>query len=357
MKKETINPSSIMLTDRSGIETDWLCGMKYWWNRLEGGTGLSPTNEASYFLIGRQIHEDFGAIAEGVPYQDLLQTISPPEDGDQLQWEIHFRRLGWITAFGKWIWPRWKKDYEVVKVEGELILDRSPLWVAVTPDLILRCINKSLDLYGKLVYKEYKSTKVKSPSWVAHWDAAVQVHLGLLAVEEELGETVAFGHIVGLDKGYEKDGRLNHPYVWAYRTDAGDWLPKYKWGVPHAPVWEYEKGIEDWVELCGEDCGAAQFITSAPIFLDPRLIESLIRRRIEREKEIREWKDASQKDWLVREQHFEQRFNQCKPAIGSECPFYAACKNKTVQDDPLGSGLYVRRVPHHEVEILGVDGE
>jgi hypothetical protein len=357
MQKTTTSPSEIMLTDRTSIETDWLCGMKYWWYKHEGGIGIAPAVEQSYFLLGRQIHDDFGSVAEGVPYQDVIQTIAPPETGDQLAWETHYRRLGWVVAFGKYIWPRWKKDYEVVKVEGEMILDRSPLWVAFTPDLVLRGINKSLDTYGKLVYKEYKTTKMKSPSWVAHWDAAVQMHISLMGLQEELNEPVAFAHVVGLDKGYEKDGRLNHPYVWAYRTDAGDWLPKYKWGVPHAPVWEYEDGIEKWVDFCGEDVVNNQFITSAPIFLDPRLLESLIRRRIEREKEIREWKEASGKDWAVREQHFEQRFNQCRPAIGSECPFYAACKNFTVQQDPLGSGLYVPRVPHHEVEILGVEGE
>jgi hypothetical protein len=343
-----------MLTDRTSIETDWTCGMKFWWYKKEGGTGIVPKTEADYFQIGRHIHEDFGAITEGVPYRDVAVAIPAPEGGDQLALETYSRRIGWIYAFGKYLWPRWQKDYEVVKVEGELILDRSPLWVATTPDLILRCTNKSLDMYGKLVYKEYKTTKIKSPSWVAHWDAAVQVHIGLAAVQEELNEPIAFGHIVGIDKGYEREGRLAHPYVWAYRTDGGDWLTKYKWGVPHAPVWDYEEGMEAWVEKCGEDVGASQFITSAPIFLDVRLLDSLIRRRVERESEIAQWTDRCQEDWEFREQYFEQRFNQCRPAVGRECAYYAACKNLSVQQAPLESGLYVPRTPHHEVEILGI---
>jgi hypothetical protein len=350
----TTSHSEILLTDRTSIETDWLCGMKYWWYKKEGGTGVVPSSEADYFIIGRQIHEDFGLIAEGVDFRDVLSAIKPPDSTDQIEWELYLRRAGWICAFGLYLWPKWKADYEMVKVEGELILDRSPLWVACTPDLVLRGTNKSLDTYGKLVYKEYKSTKVKSPSWVAHWATAVQMHLGLLAVEEELNEKVAFGHIVGLDKGYEQKGRLHHPYVYAY-VNGDHWQPSYKYGWDVRPINEFEKGIEAWVEQCGEDCGAAQFITSAPIFLDPRLIDSLIRRRIEREKEIREWTPLSQMSWKTREQHFEQRFSQCKPAVGRECPYLAACHNKTVQDDVLGSGLYQPRTPHHEVEIVGVE--
>lgn len=350
----TTSPSDILLTDRTSIETDWLCGMKFWWYKKEGGTGMVPSQEADYFIIGRQIHEDFGLIAEGVDFRDVLSAIKPPESTDQIEWELYLRRKGWICAFGLYLWPHWKADYEIVKVEGELILDRSPLWIACTPDLVLRGIKKGLDTYGKLVYKEYKSTKVKSPSWVAHWSTAVQVHLGLLAVQEELNEPVAFGHIVGLDKGYESKGRLHHPYVYAYVKDDY-WQPDYKYGWDIRPISEFEKGIEAWVEQCGEDCGAAQFITSAPIFLDPRLIDSMIRRRIEREKEIREFAPLSQMSWLTREQHFEQRFSQCKPAVGRECPYLAACHNLTVQQAPLESGLYQPRTPHHEVEIVGVE--
>lgn len=346
-----MSPSNAtLLTNRTAIETDWLCGMKYWWYQKEAGTGIVPSKEADYFLEGRLLHDGLAQIATGTPWQDVLPPR--PETLDQMVLENWARRAGWLTAFGKWIWPSWSRDYEVVCAEKEMILDRSPLWVAFTADLVLRCVNKQLDFYPQLVVKEFKTTSLKSPSWVAHWDAAVQVHIQLAGVEEELGEKVAFGHVVGLDKGYESKGRLHHPYVWAYEHN-GAWQPGYKWGWTHRPVWEYNAPIPDWVDECGEDLGRAQFINSAPIFLDRRLLESMIRRRIEREAQIRDWTEASQRDWTVREQHFEQRFSQCRPAMGKECAYYAACKNLTVQEDPLGSGLYQVRIPHHDIELIG----
>lgn len=350
-------PPGILYVDRTGIETDWECGMKYWWNRLEGERGIVPVSEADYFIEGRELHNGLEKIAQGVPYQDVVASI--PVGETQIEMETYQRRKAWFIIFGKWIWPQWKADYEIALIEKELILDRTPLWIAVKPDLVLRGVSKSLgDLYGKLIYKEYKTTGSKSAQWIAHWPYAIQVHIGLQAAAEELGEEIAHGTIVGLDKGYVSYGRLNHPTVWAYRS--GDlWQSKYRYGWDHAPVWDFEPGLESWLETLGEDRCREQFCASQPIYLNPRMLDNLIRRQTVRQEEIRNNKEACRTDWDARVVHFEQRFKSCKPAWGKEgkeCPFLEACFNKTVQDDVLGSGLYEPRTPHHDLE-LEIEGD
>lgn len=342
-------PPDTYYDDRSGIETDWECGMKYWWNRFEAGRGIVLRVEADYFKQGSDLHHSLSQIAEGQDYHDVRASIVKPDDQPSL--EAWMRLQAWLTIFGRWIWPEWMKENEVVKVESEMILDRPPLWLAATPDLILRHTSKANpDLYGKLIYKEYKSTGDKSPGWVAHWPFAIQVHIGLKAVEEEMGEPIAYGQIIGLDKGYVKYGRMNHPYVWAYRT-GDQWSGSYRPNWDHAPIWDYEGGLDKWIDLLGEDKAKEQFIYSAPIFLDSRMLEQMVNSRIRRQIEIAAVKTDCIEDFSKRVQHFEQRFSHCKPSRGRECPFLEACFNKTVQDDPLSSGLYQPRTPHHDVEI------
>lgn len=347
----------ILITDRTSIETDWLCGMKYWWYKLEGGGGVVPNIEAIYFKEGREIHDYLARIVCGEPWQDVLASIPPCGSVNQADLESWQRMRGWIVGFGMWIWPRLVDLYEPVLVEKELIIDRTPLWIACTPDLILRGKSKKLlDMYGKLVYKDYKSVKRVSGGWMAHWPYAVQVHLGLLAVEEELNEKIGSGSIMALTKGEWKYGRLSHPYVWGYKS--GDvWRHDYKYGWDHAPVWDYPGGIEKWVLELGEDLGTSLFPSSAPIFMDPRLLEALIRERTIRQREIEDAKEASKTDLLERERHFPHRFMNCKPVIGSPCPYLDCCFNREVGADPLASGLYVPRTPHHDVEVVGEEEE
>jgi hypothetical protein len=264
--------------------------------------------------------------------------------------ETLYRRLGWLAAWAIYIEPTLRKEYENVGTEAEIILDRSPLWVAVTPDRLLRHRERHY-----LVYKEFKSTISSGPKWINHWPYAVQVHLGMKAIEEEMEEKVAFTQIVGLMKGNESYGRLNHPYVWAYRR-GDDWRSDYAAGWDHAPVWEYPGGVVEWVTRLGEDVARSQFPHSAPIFLNERLLDQMIERRIEREREIAEWEDASRVDPGTRNLVFEQRTEQCRPAFGDPCPFLAACWNAEINKNPLGSGLYKVREPHHEIEVEWLKG-
>ena len=345
--------SEILLTDRTTIETDWECGMKRWWYKEYGGKGIVPAEEADYFLVGRWIHEDFEKIASGggVEYVRKLEEDGRASLGafDQIQAELLYRRLGWAYAFALYIFPSMMEEWEVVSLEREVVFDRTPLWVGNIPDLILRHRERK-DI---LRYVEYKTAKWIKKEWVQYWPYAIQLHMGIIAAGEDLGEKVKYGQVLGLQKGFEKSGKLYHPYVWAY-SNGEEWQSGYsaKKGWASRPTWEYEGGMESWVRFLGEEEAQAQFVWSAPVFPDERKVKELVEQVINREREVAEGRERAVEDIGFRSRLFPSRFTKCRPAFGAPCPYLAACHNASVNEDPLGSGLYTLRTPHHELELI-----
>lgn len=357
----------LLVTDRTTIETDWECGMKRWWYREHDGTGIVPAVEKAYFSEGREIHADLHALAlaedpllGAVEFIEGITEKMVAAEGDQLLLEPLCRRAGWVAAVALYVEPSTRRDYETVFLEHELVLERSPLWIAVTPDRVLR----QRSAPNKLVEWDYKGVGGwgATMNWMEYWPYAIQQHTILKAIEEEVNEAPAHGRIMGLYKGQQKDGRLHHPYVWAfYDTDTGEWWPlgSGKRGLTYRPVWEYDGGILEWVKKCGPEVAASMFPFSRPIFLNDRLLEWTTKSRTHRELTVYAVREACQKDLMARAIHFEPRFSKCRPVVGDSCPYLSACHNATINADPVGSGLYVPRTPHHDVEVLmkGADNE
>jgi hypothetical protein len=355
-----------LLEDRSGAETDDRCGMRYWFNRKAGpnGKGIVPKKEALALTVGRETHEDLKAIAEmervtpeavrGLA-DGLVKGLTDQDKQFREEMELVYRRAGWIIAFGLWVEPVIRAEYENVMIEDEIILDRGDLWVPITPDRILRKKDS-----GILVYREYKTTLSSDQKWQQSWRYAIQLHAGIAAAQEELNQKVAYGQIMGLMKGRKSqtDGRLLHPYVWAYYNHQKDeWSHEYKTGsdwIP-MPVWEYPGGLYEWVVRLGHEVGKAQFPHSPPVFLDQRMLDDWLNRRRERQRIIKVHAEAVVKDEKLRGIIFERRTNQCRPPFGDECPYLLPCWNATAGEEPLKTGLYIEREPHHEVEVVGLE--
>lgn len=360
--------SIIYLENRSAAETDDVCGMKYWWSQEEGGSGIVHKTEAEALTVGREIHEDMEALAtmENLSVfhleelcESLLNMTPVAVKEDIRAKERLYRRLGWIAAWGLYIEPKIRERWETILVEGELILDRDPLWVAVTPDRVLRHKKD-----GFLKYMEFKSTITANQKWISSWKYAIQLHLGMKAIEEEFDRKkqplkISFAEVVGLMKGDVKNGHLLHPYVWAYHnTRTGAWSCKYEraseW-VP-LPVWEYPHGIVKWVEFCGEETAIQQFPTTAPVTINERMVEQWCSRRLSRQVEVAEVREECQKNYDARIIYFEPRTRNCRPPFGDLCPYLGLCWNASMQLDPMKTGDYKKRVPHHELEVL-LEGE
>ncbi len=344
-----------LLTDRTTIETDWTCAMKRWWYKHHGGTGIVPASEPRYFAEGRAVHEDMAAVLTGdqqVP--ERLWAAMPTRDAGQLALEPAWRRLGWAIAARQWWVPATLTDRKVRLVETELILDRSPLWVASTADAVLEI--EAGAYAGQLEVIDFKSTRDAGQNWQLHWPYAVQMHLQIKAVEEELKQPVAWLRVVGLMKGQERYGRVYHPYVYAYRNADGKLFNDYATGREAAPMWEHFETLDQYTNYVvglGPDVGMAQFPSSHPIFLNQRLLDELVQERTEREQQVAQ---GLEQDWPPGVL-FPHAFHECRPAFGSECPYLAACHNAEVNRDPVGSGLYVPRTPHHDLERLLLAGE
>jgi hypothetical protein len=356
-----LSPSrTIMLTDRSACELDDKCGMALWWNRKEGGSGMSPAITAEELQVGSEIHADLEWAATSADISPEMVQIfcdglaigrGDEERQSQKLNENLIRRQGWLAAYCLFLEPKIRLEYDNVLVEDELVLNRDPLWVGITPDRILR--NKQS---GKLVYREYKSTKDAGYKWINSWPFAIQLHVGMKAVEEELGEPVQFAQIMGLLKGRDYDGRLSHPYVWAwFNQTTGAWTHEYTkargadW--THRPVWEYPGGIVKWVQACGEETARSLFPHSQPVFLNNRMLEDWCGRRTHREKVIREVEESCRESWETRVIYFEPRTQHCRPAWGNACPYLGACWNAEIQRNPLARGEFVPRTPHHNLEL------
>jgi hypothetical protein len=357
---EKSNPKILpLIEDRSSAAIDDKCGMRFWFYKHEGGKGIVPKKEALALRIGKETHADLATLAETADISEdalrgmvanLTSHITAEDKEFRQPMELLYRRLGWMVAWALYIEPAIRAGWEDIGIEKELILDRGDLWVPCTPDRVL--VNKGNPKV--ICYQEYKTTISAGFKWQQSWRYAIQLHIGIAAVQEEIHKKVSFGRVIGLMKGDVRDGRLHHPYVYGYmNTKGGEWSSEYRSGgdwIP-MPVWEYPGGIVNWVKKCGKEVALAQFPHSAPVFLDERMLADWVRRRTFRQKTVRIIKESCRTDLERRAKWFERRTDQCRPGFGEECPYLLPCWNAQAELDPLGTGEFEPREPHHDVEL------
>jgi hypothetical protein len=341
-----MSEQTIYLTNRTASITDDDCGMKWFLSQRAGEEkgGLVPKQESAALAAGRDVHEDLAWVGESPDIstdalrERLVSIIESSTASTQAQMEILYRRLGWMVAFGLYIEPKIRELYDHVSIEKEIVLDRTPLWVAVTPDRILRSKGKG----RYLVYREYKSTISASQKWLQSWKRAIQIHSSMAAVGEEMGEPVRFTQVMGLMKGYMSKGegapRLMHPYAWGYfNATSGEWTHDYdkarssQW-VP-MPVWEYPGGVVEF-------------------FLNKDILDGFIARRSDREATIAAGIERARDDFDFRRKLFPQMTHRCEPPFGDACPYLPLCWNATWVRYPDRHPDFTARVPHHDLEMI-----
>lgn len=341
--------SRIFLTDRTSIETDWACGMRRWWRNEFGGTGIVPATAASALTEGADLHEWLARVAVTSDPREIVRALPPAPVGDQVALEVWCRLVGWVTAFALFVEPRLREDYDTVQVEGELVYQADPLWIACTPDRVLR--RKRAPEAGKLVYLEYKSTGAfNTASWCEYWPHAVQLHTGLAALAQEHGpDAIAWAQVQGFTKGTWREGKLRHPYTYAY-TNGSDWTAAWTRGWDLASVSEYPGGPAAWAEHLGAGMAAEVLPLTRAVFLDERIVARVVAERTERERLVAAVRDQAATDPDFRARVFPMNLAACRPMIGAPCAYQACCWNASVEADPLASGAFVPRVPHHDIE-------
>ena len=349
--------SVVYLTDISRVETDDLCGMRYWMNRLEGGQGVSLQNDIIRQLIDSQIHGDLRTLAMTIDLSPLtiqdninevLSHLTAKDKEDIPKMELLYRRLGWFAAFALYMEGPIRTEYETIPIEPAIVLDKDPLWVVAYPDRLLK-----RRIGGDIVYREYvpMGAGLTQNKWLQSWHYNIRLHAGLAAAIEMASDpTLApqTAQVMGLNMGFHSvlNNRLVHPYTYGYRN-----LITHEWKTSDpdrvssaweiAPVWCFPGGVVAWVRLCGEETAKGQFKFSSNVTLNKNILDSWAARRVHREREISLNKAASAENKYIRSVFFPKITNQCYPANADTCPYLHSCWGTSTKLDDR----YVPNVP------------
>ena len=358
------------ITDVASVEADDSCGMKYWFRNHEGGNGILHKDDLLTEKILEQSITDLRTVAmmddirrETVQaaIDEVLADLTEDDKKDHPKMELLYRRLGWLAAFAIFVEPVTHNVFEEIPIDDEIWLNRDPLMVKIRPGRVLK------DRFSKqLVYREFIPTGTTGNRWLDHWQYNIRLHLGITAAAEHLNERIVNGQVMGMDMGYRSGsaGKLYHPYVYGfYNKKTNVWMfdgigaERTGSGWVERPVWEFEKGIVQWVINCGEKVAISQFQLSPGVKIDPNLVRSWTDQRLHRERMNRGLLSTCQTNFHIRSAHFPRRTAQCRPILGDSCPFLQACWQvnaaKPEQVVETVKNIYVVKKPVVETIVVG----
>lgn len=257
-----------------------------------------------------------------------------------------------------------------------------------------------------LAYFDLKTTGWESDAWAEQWETDAQLALGTVDAEQLWGAEVSELYVVGLNKGrrvrdrYSDDERRKQqsPLCYGYRREgnpplaAEDWLPAYEWVNEHGetkrasrahrralitdlatsdwPVWRaYQTsnpGLtpeEFWVRFLPESVLDKICFILGPMNRQDQQLRALLRGMTGEEERYQAalWAlyelQVAGYGWAsdVFQHALDNLIPQswtCRP-FGKEhqCEFVPICHRHQGWDDPVGSGAYQPRLPHHEPEL------
>lgn len=365
----------LIFFDRTRRSTDQTCRRRRWWAFEFEGRGISPRARAIYFDIGDIVHKALAALLRQDAEQEETirdavegfrhQVTLPPDKLEEQCALIEGMLRGWCRA----VLPRLLEDYNVLHVETEfpyrLRGGEVPIEMGVTPDALLE---RKSDL--TVWYREHKTSGSLDERWFPQWPKAIQLHSTAHIVGERMGRPVEGVIVGGLYKGYENrkaGGRQESIWCYGYArpgTIGGqEILYEYKPGTRKVATWQEQDGVKGWVERMPFHVVQDQFAETPPIYLNAYLVERFFAQSAHRESEIRTVRDQyyATSDPVMREAYldtyFPQNFDECAPPIGAPCPYGDCCFNPVIADNPLATGLYVPRVPHHALDPVAQSGE
>ncbi len=373
----------IRLTDRSRTETDWTCERERFYLTEYGGRGIVRATTQKELDFGTDIHAALEELARRTGEADVVGDLAPRlyakvlrREHDRLgadrARELAAIAEGMFRGYCAVVWPQVLQLYDIIAVEPECLKALTgSLSFMSRPDLILR--RKSDGTYW---YWEYKTTGQRVDDWLKQWPKAVQLHSGCLAAEETLGLKIEGCIVQGLSKGYEKDGHFRSPFCEGWRFLGGGPIT-FAYTYMRSKGWErfftaeHPDGISGWGEEMPADLLEKQFPRTQPIYPRADLCERFFAQLVQRETAIasaianiklisdsaRSDADKSKLIDRIMDDVFPMKFKACSGRYGKfDCPLLEACWNPRVGSDPLGSGLYIQREPHHqpERELLGL---
>jgi hypothetical protein len=356
--------SPIFLTDIGQVEMDQTCGMRYWMNHYEGGTGILKRDTVIDLLLDTEVHNDLRTLASmpdidplsvQAVISEVLSHLTAADKQDVKKMELLYRRLGWFAAFAMFIEPDIRHEFDTMPSDPAMVLDRDPLFVVSYPDRLL--LRKGT---GEIILREYVPMPpgLTADKWLKSWHYNIRLHVAIAAALD-MDIKIASAEVVGMARGFYSllDNRLVHPYVWGYLNKATqEWSPtkpdnmRGSWDI--APVWEFGGGVVSWVRMCGERVARSQFHTSPSVFLNKDILDAWIAARVHRERSIREVVAVATTNHHLRNVYFPRVTNHCEPANGDSCPYRDACWDKQISLMPLKSSSYIKNDPSKLGELI-----
>lgn len=331
-------------TDRSRTEADWVCPRSRYWQYEHDGLGI----------VGVEPNPDltFGA-AIALAAQMIRMEQRPAEV--MLPAPYHALYAGLAEAYRSLIWPSTLQQFDVIATELECTLELAPdVLYSARPDAILRRKSDST-----LWYFEDKTTSQNPEQFCKQWDKMVQLHASAVVAEGVLKEPIAGAYVQGWYKGYQKAGTFYSPlaYAWCKRAQPG--LGKDVWSPTYRVGWERraitDQGVAAWVSDLPKTLVQDQFPITPPIMIRRDLVKAYFEQVVEREQAIAEIPIDSNNMTMLFPQHFSNCDEYSK--FRRACAYKDCCWAPTVRRDPVGSGLYVKREPHHAAEQIAQQKE
>lgn len=276
--------------------------------------------------------------------------------------------------------------------------DCNGICLQTRPDLITRHrLNPTLHAYW-----EYKTTSRITKAWQDAWETKIQFHASILPVEAELGIRVSETYVVGLWKGDRREGsdkvkRQNSVLCYGYLKPGqppltdDDWRAEWETvnadgsksrlgkGYQKTPVWNATFGPsttppladnmdvpvdteedprEFWVRWLTPQQRQQQLAILGPFNRQDTLMRKFQLDLVGEEKHwqralwaIYEAGQAGEDVEAARTEYVRRSWN-CKKYGGEHaCPYEPICFDKEGGQDPLGSGLFILRRPHHAPEL------
>ena len=377
--------------DRSRIQAYQDCKRLRFLNYHWRGRGLERRALGLPLLNGQQLHQGLAALlcgesidatitTIGTTYRNIVHTrgihLEDPTAVDFLVAEQLALLEGLLRAWAAVRFPALCAEYDVVAIEKE-----QP-WT-ITPGLIdmVRCdalVRRKSD--GVLFILEFKSVATASEGWIESWQHNSQLLANTRAVEtlyqEPVGGILIEGIVKGrraMDKGAMSPFKglitQQSPLCYGYRQRekvTNSYIYDTSWSAKAEKfaVWE-QMPITQWLAFhLTEADKAALFVQIPPLRPTNRDLQRWERQTIAQERmveadvaevlAVQQFQDDDiDRDALdnVLDEHFPQNHNHCFRYFGHPCAFEKLCFNPQVAEDPLGSGLYQVRIPHHPTEV------
>jgi hypothetical protein len=279
--------------------------------------------------------------------------------------------------------PKIQAEFDVVDVEKEIAWELAPgIRLMVRMDAVLRRKTDKL-----LFVKDYKTVSAVFDDFGKKYEHDSQLLAYTLAAEGIYNEPIGGLLMEGVIKGKRaRDKALSSPFrdtiiqqsplCYGYKAKVknqpGQFLLERSWsaGAEKVPVWDMRGGIQEWLHDWSPLDMAELFVVPPAIKPMRRDLERWHRQAVAQERQIQADVLFTQDDWTAFEKAigtpeedaawdtyqqaldtlFPQNHNHCFRYFGYPCAMERLCFTEAIEADPLASGFYDERIPHHSTE-------